>query len=156
MTPEKQNELDSIAAERGLGPGEAYTENTAHAKQVALVDKHGIARAKFLTTLLRSHVLQPDPGATDIFLKALDEYDCTDVEAPYELPCEKQGSGTERYQEAWDTGFSQPGDPYGIQSEYVAQSASPNASLPTQTQANAVAAQAQAEEDARKEARIGD
>ncbi len=31
------------------------------------------------------------------------------------------------YNQHWDTGFAQEGDPYGIQAEYVAQSANPDA-----------------------------
>jgi hypothetical protein len=59
------------------------------------------------------------------------------------------GSGSEWYGDHWDKGFAGEGDPYGIQSEYVAQSASPNAALPTQAQADAVEAQAEAEREER-------
>ena len=79
MNPEKQAELDSIAAERGIPPpatDEPFkAANIEHEKASWLVQKHGAARAEFLDTILRAHVLQPDPGATDIFLKALDKYD---------------------------------------------------------------------------------
>ena len=59
------------------------------------------------------------------------------------------GSGSEWYGDHWDKGFAGEGDPYGIQSEYVAQSASPNAALPTQAEADAVEAQAEAEREER-------
>ena len=50
------------------------------------------------------------------------------------------GSGSDWYGAHWDSGFAGEGDPYGIKSEYVAQSASPNA-VPTQEQADAAVAQ---------------
>ena len=59
-----------------------------------------------------------------------------------------KADGGSSYNQYWDTGFAQEGDPYGIHAEYVAQSASPDA-VPTQAQADAVAAQADAEEKAR-------
>ena len=73
----------------------------------------------------------------------------------------QDGSGSERYYtEHWDKGFAGDNDPYGIGREYVSQSANPNAALydpnsppvanlPTQDQADAVVAQAQAELDER-------
>ena len=60
---------------------------------------------------------------------------------------EVQGSGTERYNDHWDTGFAGLGDPYGIHTEYVAQSASPNA-VPTQFEHNPNVVPTQAEADA--------
>jgi hypothetical protein len=77
-----------------------------------------------------------------------------DVHVPGSTPkcepeAEAQGSGSERYQDAWDTGFAQDGDPYGIQAEYVSQSASPTAAIPTQEDADRVVAEAAAEMEAR-------
>jgi hypothetical protein len=48
---------------------------------------------------------------------------------------EAQGSG---YTHGWDKGFAQKGDPYGIESEYLPQSANPDASVPTQKEADAI------------------
>lgn len=54
------------------------------------------------------------------------------------------GSGSEWYGEHWDSGFAQEGDPYGIKAEYIAQSASPNAALPTQEDADRIKAESEA------------
>jgi hypothetical protein len=48
------------------------------------------------------------------------------------------------YTEGWDKGFAGEGDPYGI-SEYTAQSANPDAFVPTQEEADRIVAEAQAE-----------
>lgn len=59
---------------------------------------------------------------------------------------EQQGSGTERYNEVdWDCGFAGDDDPYGIREEYITQSASPNAKLPTQADADRVNREAEIE-----------
>jgi len=42
---------------------------------------------------------------------------------------EAQGSG---YTHGWDKGFAGEGDPYGIQSEYLPQSANPDAAVQTE------------------------
>jgi hypothetical protein len=69
-------------------------------------------------------------------------------------PADVFASGSEWYGEHWDSGFAQDGDPYGIQREYVTQSASPNAlynpNLPTQEQADAVARQGEEERESRR------
>ena len=61
----------------------------------------------------------------------------------YEVPEEAQGSG---YTHGWDKGFAQDGDPYGIQAEYLLQSANPDDLLPTQAKADEIVAKAEAEQ----------
>jgi hypothetical protein len=62
------------------------------------------------------------------------------------FPAEAQGSGTERYTDAKGDYATDPR--YGISEEYTSQSAH---NIPTQEEADRVAAEAQAERDARAE-----
>jgi hypothetical protein len=90
----------------------------------------------------------------DIVNRVSDAYECEIDALKAEIRFLKDGcvefvpTPASSYNEFWDTGFAQAGDPYGIQSEYVAESANPNAAIPTQEQADAVVAQANAEREA--------
>ena len=88
----------------------------------------------------------------DIVNHVSEAYECEIGALKTEIACLKDANfaptPSSSYNELWDTGFAQAGDPYGIQSEYVAESANPNAAIPTQEQADAVVAQANAEREA--------
>jgi hypothetical protein len=133
--------------------------NDFHLKGNAIQDMHGISRAKFIQKLTSNNLV--DEASLPLFLKFLNEYEADDSgDPPYDvaklaeqgqaLNYPLDGSSLEKYlyTEHWDTGFAQDGDPYGIQAEYVSQSPNPNAKLPTQAQADAIANQAEFEQAA--------
>jgi hypothetical protein len=114
-----------------MHPSNDCNEVPAHilAKGVAPMPGDGNAVADEHTRLA-ANVRGPQPTAPTGYISHCDAVE-PDV----------AGSGSEWYGDHWDSGFAGEGDPYGIHSEYVSQSASPNASLPTQAEADAAVAQ---------------
>jgi hypothetical protein len=130
--PEYTTEHHKIAIAHTPEEEQSFVDQGYKLSPADVCQYNGESRAKFISQLLAAKILQE--ATVSQFVSLLDEYDHSE-----DKPCD--GSGTERYQDKWDTGFSQVGDPYGIQAEYVSQSPNPDAALPTQAEADAIVAE---------------
>jgi hypothetical protein len=146
VKPITVQDLHKRVAELEGHPLKGDETNEFHQKSNALHDKHGESRAILLEKLELAGIVSGD--SVPLFLKLLDEYNCAGDDVPYEV-CEAVGSGSERWpSDAWTEagdGTAYPGDP-----NVNASIGAVAGGLPTQDEADAVVAKAQAEEDARK------